>query len=973
MPDPKTVQLPFGPGLDKESGVMVVRPNTMQDLRNVYHHEGSIVVREGTEKTNQFYDGEAGWVQYGIAVGTGDDATHILAGIAIRSERVGIVVSWDDTTKRVAIWRVDALGGNSIFIGFWPWRYNGLDPEASPVADFEWPTFTDEPPKVVLAEIYGMVFFAHDEKWDAFRAATYVYDPWKESDEHYSGFGDTLGPVISDLAGDPTVEQPEVLRFRGVVRHLEYLFGWGWGSAVLNEIRPELLRVSNPGDPKTFDPDHYFVVGDKRDPVISAAPARQTLLVCKETETYQVIGYSRATFGIRPYDQLYGALASRLMVSVSGDVYTWSAEGPMVGGDVGPFQKIWIPLDLGGFEPATLVARVDFDQGWCDYIDEVELVIFCFGRRAYILSVRNPQDPRWTYWELGKKAYCGFRLYGDEGDIGAIPTGYMDNLSITYDIENGCRWPTYTVNGDLNGQGNADLIELWHRPMGPFWIRQADMPSLVLDSDNDSVPDGWTKSTTGLATGQGLTIPNSANQGGVGLGLAGELAQDDSVKLHYDTSSVTVGNKYRFEASYRTLSDDLWLLTAYYTEVRMEFLGAADAVLQTHSTRWPDYNYQKVYLEGTAPGGTLKIRFSFNLKSINPVTLSANISAIFRSPLWYEEDSVNPGPWKQAWGKELVGPEINRDLPPALVTEPGMDYEIAVRFVNVVGQAGAGYTGDPDTWPAGSQATAEIPMTEPGFFRLTYVNDGSAPIWNHFLIEPGCQNDLPDFDAGDSFGFGVPQYLNREIEVSESIDGAAASTIFIMPRNTTLFRRRLLSVTGELNKEYSYAGRYLGPARNSAYGPPTKIYAADTPGPPGNNTPPQFFLAKESVGAYRINIALENENNDVNGDGIPDPGNPVGVVIEDNYDGAGGLEAVGTWNKVFVSCDLGAGGQQFPINDIIDHGKQARNLDISVRVREFYKAGDLLGYDWPACILGTGGLPLNTEYGPWADPQEITV
>jgi hypothetical protein len=969
--DPKIVQLPFGPGLDKETGLMVVKPNTMQDLRNVYHHEGSIVVRSGTEKTNEFFDGQAGWTQYGVSVGTGDDATHILAGIAIRSERVGIVVSWENTLKRVGIWRVDALGGNSIFIGFWPYRYY-LE---TGVADFEWRTFTNEPPKVVLAEIYGMVFFAHDEKWDAFRAATYVYDPWKESDEHYSGFGNTLGPVVSDLAGDPDLEQPEVLRFRGVVRHLEYLFGWGWGSAVLNEIRPELLRVSNPGDPKTFDPDHYFIVGDKRDPVISAAPARQTLLVCKETDTYQVIGYSRATFGIRPYDQLYGCLASRLMVSVSGDVHVWSAEGPMVGGDVGPFQKTWLPLDLNGFEPATLVERINFDDGWADYIDMVELVIFCFGRRAYILSVRNPQDPRWTYWELGKKAYCGFRLYGDEGDIGNIPTGYMDNLSITYDIENGCRWPTYTVNGDNNGQSNTDLIELWHRPMGPFWIRQPAMPSLVVDTNGDGVPDGWT-SDDSVAGGQAVYIPNSANSGGIGMVLSGLLAQDDYARIYYDTSSVTVGNKYRFEASYRTLSYDLWVLTSYYTEVRMEFLGAADAVLQTHSARWPDYNYQKLYLEGTAPASTLKIRFSFNIKSINPVTMSANIVAIFRSPLWYEEDSVNPGAWVRAWGAELVGPEANRDLPPATATEPGMDYEIAVRYVNVVGQAGTGYTGDPDTWPAGSRATAEIPMTEPGFFRITYVNDGPAPIWNHFLIEPGCQNDLPDFEAGESFSFQPPYYTNRDIEIAESIDGAAASTIFIMPRNTTLFRRRL--VITEINKEYSYAGRYLGPDRNSAYGPPTSIYAADTPDPPGGGEPPQFFLSKEANGVYRINIALANEYNDIDGDGVPDPAYPVGVVIEDNYDGAGGLLAAGTWDVAFSSCrDINNVKHQFPTNNIIDLGKQARGLAITVRVREYYKAGDLDGYNWISCIVGPGQRaptpPLGTEYGPWADPQTVTV
>ena len=480
MADPQFIQLPFGPGLDKETGAMVVRPNTMQDLRNVYHHEGSLTVREGTEKTNQFTDGTAGWTQSGHSVGTGDAATHILAGIAIRSERAGIVVSWEESSKRVAIWRVNALGEESVFIGFWPFR-SDPDGNVASVLDFQWSGQT-EPPKIILAEMYGQVFFAHDRHYDSFRADTFHYNPWGLIESDFR-----LGPLTSDIqnTGDP-----QVLRFRGVVRHLHYLFGWGWGGD--GTARPELVRVSLPGEPTKFDPSHYFIAGDRRDPVVACQPARQTLLVCKETETYQVIGYSRANFGIRPYDQLYGALASRLMTSVSGTVYVWSAEGPMAGTDVGPWEKIWLPLDLDGFEPATLVERTEFKEGWSDYIDEVELVIFCFGRRAYVLSVRNPADPRWTYWELGKKAFCGFRLYGGEG-VGGVPTGNPVVLSIAYDVE-GCgsgSGSKYTVTVTNSGQAPTDLVEIYHRPLGPFWEDSILTDPLNKDTDGDAVPDNW--------------------------------------------------------------------------------------------------------------------------------------------------------------------------------------------------------------------------------------------------------------------------------------------------------------------------------------------------------------------------------------------------------------------------------------------------------------------------------------------------
>jgi len=961
MPDPKIVQLPFGPGLDKETGAMVVRPQSMQDLRNVYHHEGSIVVRSGTEKTNDFFDGEAGWTQYGQSVGTGDPATHILAGIAIRSERVGIVVSWEDTYKRVAIWRVDALGGNSLFLGFWPHRYS-LD---AGTANFTWSTFDGNPPKVVLAEIYGMVFFAHDEKWDAFRADTYVYDPWKDNDEHYSGLGNTLGPVYADLVGDPDLELLEVIRFRGVARHLEYLFGWGWGlaSGPDPESRPEMLRVSQPGDPKSFDPDHYFVVGDKRDPVISAAPARQTLIVCKETDSYQVIGYSRATFGIRPYDQLYGALASRLMVPVSGDVYTWSAEGPMVGGDVGPFSKMWIPLDLAGFEPATLVPRVEFDDGWGDYIDEIECVIFCFGRRAYVLSLRNPQDPRWTYWELGKKAFCGFRLYGDDGDIGDIPTGDPTINSITYDVEDGCAQSQYTVNVDNSGQGNADLIELWHRPQGPFWIQGSPMPTLGYDSDGDGVPSGWTRDVN--TSGDYYT---ELVDGGVRLSLDMPNTVNDHLQVYWDTSSVTVGNRYRFEAYLRGDGHDIQLLTVNPAELRMDFLGAADAILQSHRVRWPDSNFYKMFVEGTAPGGTLKIRFSCRLESLNAGGFES-IRATFRSPVWFEEDSTNPGAWVRAWPMELVGPEANRDLPPASVTEPGMDYDIAVRYVNVLGQAGTLYADpDPTTWPAGAQDVALTEMAPPGFFRASYIQEVPGPLYDYMSLEPGCVNDLPT-DPGEGVSYRPPAYTNRDIEIWESVEGGASALLFTVCRGVTILRRRILELLGERNKTYNYGARYLGPDRNSGYGPPVSLYASGVPGDP-DPLPPTFSVSKQSNGAYYIYIELEHELNDIDGDGVPDPGYPVGVEIWDNWDAA--TQAIGAMSLKFFSCTWGGGGIQFPDNNVIDHGKNARAETLEVQVREFFKAGEFYGWTWPPC--GTSqGPSAGTDWGPWADIQEVTV
>ena len=198
-----------------------------------------------------------------------------------------------------------------------------------------------------------------------------------------------------------------------------------------------------------------------------------------------------------------------------------------------------------------------------------------------------------------------------------------------------------------------------------------------------------------------------------------------------------------------------------------------------------------------------------------------------------------------------------------------------------------------------------------------------------------------------------------------------------MPRGSSIVRRRLIGVLGDLNKTYKYTARYIGPDRNSAYGPPGEVYASDVPGG-GDLEAPQFSVVKQATGVYRIFVLFANQWMDIDGDGEGNVGWPTGCVIEDNYDGAGGLLAAGTFRTVWVSCNQGAGKQILPDNNVIDHGKQARNLTLTVRVREYFRAGDLYGYDMIPCLYtsdlpGTNPLPTNTEYGPWADTQEVTV
>lgn len=942
MPDPQFIQLPFGPGLDKETGAMVVKPNSMQDLRNVYHHEGSLAVRSGTEKTNQFTDGP------GSGEGTGEDATHILAGIAIRSERAGIVVSYYEPENRVSIWRVNALGEESVFVGFWPFRssvYGTSEREA-------WPAYDDDPPKVVLAEMYGQVFFAHDTYYDSFRADTYHYNPWGLVDDSLR-----LGPLSSDFLNEGA---PQVIRFRGVVRHLHYLFGWWWGSSV--ETRPELVRVSLPGEPTKFDPSHYFIAGDRRDPVVACEPARQTLLVCKETETYQIIGYSRATFGIRPYDQLYGSLASRLITSVSGTVYVWSAEGPMAGGDVGPFEKIWLPLDLDGFEPATLVARTDFIDGWADYIDEVELVIFTFGRRVYVLSVRNPADPRWTYWELGKKAFCGFRLYGGEG-VGGVPTGHPEVDTIAYEVEGCGTYPKYIVTVDNVGQSPTDLVEIYHRAMGPFWEDNILADPLNVDTNADGIPDNWEYDVNAPS---GPTSIGYYDGSKVAYYLGLFSGDDGTTTAHYIelkwvTGAVVVGDKYRFAADCYTPGPEENVYGNGPWQIECQFYDSGDnpvGAKQSRGARCPVF--QRIFMEVTAPATATyaKVGLRGDIKQAGQT-----IAAWFRNPVWREQD-VLPSAWVPAISPVLVSPEVSQELPPVTVAEPGMDYEFACRYINLGLQATAGYedTSDPGTWPAISRGTALTEMDAPdwaGFFgsppNLLPGQYFDTPLARYFEMHPGC-----DEDGG--VGVSGLKYTNRDLEVYE--DGGPLA---YMHRGEIAWFRQLRFA--DQTNTYQYKMRYIGPDRNSPFGSDITLLAGVQEEVPA---PTILHLANNDIGdyGYWIRIRLNNELYDHNGDGVRTE--RVGVEIHDNYDpsGPGSLLPAGQWRTAFVSFTTyfipGGAPVVFPVEDFVPIGKKGVGLTLDIRVREYYEP-------FPDYRSNPNETFEPTNVSEWTDIYNVTI
>ncbi len=491
------IPLPFGEGLRRSDGRMVVAPNSFDDLRNVYQYEGKAQVRAGMTETDRLLHGNeatgiltltgqpldtetvtidtkvytfqtvltdvngnvfigatasdsldnliAAIKLTGVAgtdyatsmtlhptvtasAGSGDtmDAIAKVAGFVgdtiattqtltngtwgevtltrdldvalalapLRSENaavgVGQITVNPDPLLINEIWvnRLSIGGLNATDLGLYGQLAGG---------------FTFNPPVIILADSDNKVFIAHDEPNVAARLVTKYYDP-------------TAFPQLVDLQADLDGDGLADVFFRGVVRHLSYIFGWGYGSA-LEPDRIDVVRVSDGGNPTIFKDFGFFESGQRGEPVMVCRSAGKSLMVFKETETYQIFGYSPDTFGIRPADTLFGCVGSRLAVSVAGSVFFWSVQGPRITAGA-ESQDIAVPLDLDGPDPATLVAESNPEDAFAEYDPATRVINFVWGKRVYALSIRNPSRPRWSYYELQETAQCGAQFFDTQSTAG---------------------------------------------------------------------------------------------------------------------------------------------------------------------------------------------------------------------------------------------------------------------------------------------------------------------------------------------------------------------------------------------------------------------------------------------------------------------------------------------------------------------------------------------------------------------------
>jgi hypothetical protein len=449
MPNPKRQRLPvpWGDGIERRSGAMVTDAGAFRDLRNVRLSDGRTELRRGHSRLLL------------LPIGTA-----LLGVFSIRAQGLAAIISYDAVTRTVSLWVVDATGSAAAFVG----NLYVLPPD------------TPSPPMISAAASYDKLVIAHDEPIYRFRQQTMVYAPTEG----------TISPLLADFAREGT-EYP--VKFRGVARYLAYIVGWGYGQhntnpAVEDEDRPEVARISDPGTPTVFQPEHYQIVGLQGDPIVGGDLVAQRFAYFKAAEAYQLVGYDRKTFAVQPLDPQHGLLASRLHVSVSGECFFWSLGGPRVMGAAGSkdlSESLW----LDGPSPDALAEIAPKEQAFAYYDAQDDTVHFVFGQWAYVLHLAD--NLRWTYDKLAVPLLCAGTIHTGGSSLltppGGVTPGTASYVDPTYTP--GDADPTFYIPWSWSSASPGQRAEVWAKESGGAWVMRANVP-VTQGFATIRIPDG---------------------------------------------------------------------------------------------------------------------------------------------------------------------------------------------------------------------------------------------------------------------------------------------------------------------------------------------------------------------------------------------------------------------------------------------------------------------------------------------------
>lgn len=394
--------LAVGRGIDRSTGTAAVQPQYPVDVRNVLMRDAMASLRGGMAGTGY---PPLPWGTHTLWIGTLKATLELLA------------VQYDSDTRDVRVYRLNQA------IGVWAIADDG-----------EWGTLNSDAdfPVVMAAEADGRMFFFHTENDLAFRLQTVYYQP----DASSTTLPGDLLPYEQDLNGDG-VAAPTY--FSGGYGYLEYLMAWGYGSENPGEEdASNALRIAQPGAPLTMKPGTAFQVGLPGDPILDAIAVDGVLALLKNDSMFYLGGTSPADFGVFVLDEKWGTVSCRCTGSDGKNAYTWSNDGARqikVGGSIPIAQPLALLSPAPSGFPARGPARLgffSFDQSrktleW-NFPDIENGIVPVAG---YLLSLWDPNDPRWTLTERQVLVTCaGLLVQRDTGASPEPPEGYVSDIAL---------------------------------------------------------------------------------------------------------------------------------------------------------------------------------------------------------------------------------------------------------------------------------------------------------------------------------------------------------------------------------------------------------------------------------------------------------------------------------------------------------------------------------------------------------------
>lgn len=424
--------LPWLTGVSRDTGTPVNDPSSQTDLRNIEWFQGAVRLRSGM-----------------------GDAVNALASPVVCAVQVfkayGLLcwVLYDPADRSVIVVSTNLQGQSETAVGTW----GTLDASA------------DSPPRFTMAESFGILIFAHDEPNVTNRLQTFAFDPAAGTPWH---------GIEADLDGSGD----EPIYFRGVVTHLNAVWGWGFGTDS-DPDRPEVIRRSNPDDPEIYDAETFFQIGVRADPIIACAPVGSILAILKGSSWWRLAGQTSADFEPSQADSVVGIVGCNSLQNVNGLLYWWSPYGPKrTDGSV--TVDLSQALDLTGPLPAELPTFGPGAYCWT-YCDPDTLSLgFAFPNPADPEQERTSawkaslvEAPRWSLDVFERTVLCGVLATTGQASV-TIDPGHADDVTVAG--ASGAGEASATVTWENIDCVGDETVEIWARINTGIWFLSASVP-----------------------------------------------------------------------------------------------------------------------------------------------------------------------------------------------------------------------------------------------------------------------------------------------------------------------------------------------------------------------------------------------------------------------------------------------------------------------------------------------------------------